>query len=356
VDAQPVEDDPAIRGRMRRLVLAPSWLGDCVMAIPALRALRRADPSGVLVVLAPPGAAPLLRMEGSATDVRVRRGRTAAASVSDGLSLRRWKLDEAWVLPNSFRSAAVAWLSGARRRFGYAGDGRRALLTEAPGRPPATSHQLRDYDRLLEAGGVAPDTDPPRIAPPEEARAAARRLLEAHRVAPESRPIFLAPGAAFGPTKRWSAERFAFLADALMDEGRSCVIAVGPSDLELGRLVARRARHRIPVLGSDLDAGQLAALFRLGGLLVGNDSGPAHVAAAVGTPTLIFFGPTDPGRTRPEGAPSVVLDRYVFCSPCFRKRCPYGHECMEEIDVDKAARAAREILARPPSRGRPQGQ
>jgi ADP-heptose:LPS heptosyltransferase len=97
-------------------------------------------------------------------------------------------------------------------------------------------------------------------------------------------------------------------------------------------------------VGEDLDPVELAALFARARLVVANDSGPAHLAAAVGTPVVAFFGPTDPGRTAPSGGRVRVLDRYVFCSPCFRETCPYGHECMEEITVEDALRACEELI------------
>ena len=332
---------------MKRLVVAPNWVGDCVMAIPVVRALKASDPAGRLTVIARASAAPVWRMTGLAEVIVAARGRGGGALLRDVGRARRARCDEIWVLPNSFRSALLARLAGAPRRLGYATDRRRFLLTDSPPKPDETRHQLRDYDRLLEAAGVAPDPDPPRlIVSPEAARKAAD-YLESYRMGEGARPIFLSPGAAFGDTKRWPAERFALLADELMDEGNKVALTIGPDEIELGRLIARRARHRIPVMGADLDTGELAALLAAGRLHVGNDSGPAHVAAAVGIPGVVFFGPTDPGRTAPQGAPVRVLDRYVFCSPCYLKTCPYRHECLEEITVEAALSAVRPLLARP---------
>ena len=335
---------------MKRLVIAPNWLGDCVMALPVLRALKRQDPSGFLAVLAGASAAPVLRMEGTADAVWESRGRGPAGLLADSRRARAERVEEVWVLPHSFRSALLAWLTRAPRRLGFAADGRTLLLTVAPQRPAPLAHQLRDYDRLLAAAGVEPDPAPPRLSPPAAVMERAMKYLDLQRLAEGPRPLYLVPGAAFGPSKRWPAERFALLADALMDEGHRAAIVVGPEEIELGRLVARRARHRIPVLGSDLGTAELAAVLSFGRLLIGNDSGPAHLAAACGVPALVFFGPTDPGRTTPTGAPVTVLDRYVFCSPCYRRTCPYHHECLEEITVDMAAAAARRLLADAPQR------
>ena len=314
------------------------------MAIPVVRALRRSDPGGDLRVLARASSAPIWRMTGQVDVLVAARGRGIGALLRDAGRARRARCDEIWVLPNSFRSALVARLAGAPRRFGYATDRRAALLTHAPGKPGETRHQLRDYDRLLDEAGIPPDTDPPRLTVSPDAARKAARELESYRIEEGDRPVFLSPGAAFGETKRWPAERFALLADALMDGGIKVALTVGPDELELGRLIARRARHRIPVMGADLDTAELAALLAAGRLHVGNDSGPAHLAAAVGTPSVVFFGPTDPGRTAPEGAAVEILDRYVFCSPCYLKVCPYRHECMEEISVEAALSAVKRLL------------
>jgi heptosyltransferase-2 len=247
------------------------------------------------------------------------------------------------LLPHSFRSALLAFAMGGKRRIGYATDGRARLLTDAVPPPVPTAHQMRDEDRLLAAEGIAPDEGPPRLTVPRSLSEEADRDLVSWQIAP--RPILLAPGAAFGPTKLWPAERFALLADALLDRGEKAALVIGPDEIELGRLIARRARHRIPVLGAELDTARLAALLSRGKLLIGNDSGPAHLAAAVGTPAVVFFGPTDPGRTAPRGAPVRVLDRYVFCSPCYLKTCPYQHECLEEITVEMALETAVGMLS-----------
>lgn len=329
---------------MKRLVIAPSWLGDAVMAIPFLRALKRSDPGGSIAVLARPSVAPVFPMTGVVDAVLRSRGRDLPGFARDVAAGRRSRPDELWVLPHSFRSALLARAIGGKKRFGYRGESRDVLLTDSAPRPPATVHQLRDEDALLALAGIAPDPDPPRLTVPPAHSAAAARERERHQIAGAPGPVLLAPGAAFGPTKLWPAERFALLADALLDRGHRAALVIGPAEVELGMLIARRARHRLPILAAELDTGQLAALLAEARLLVGNDSGPAHLAAAVGTPSVVFYGPTDPGRTAPSGAPSLPLDRYVFCSPCYRKKCPYQHECMEEITVEMALEAALTFL------------
>ena len=321
------------------LVVAPNWLGDAVMALPFVRALRRASPTSSLTVLARPGPAAVFRAEGSADGVWVTRG-----LVRDVRTLARGRVDEAWILPNSFRSALVPFLARVPIRIGYAADGRSPLLTHSVPRPHGTEHQLRDYDALLASRNIAPDTDPPLLPIPPNAEDRARRAFAAAGLPGGAPLVLLAPGAAFGPTKQWPAKRFAELADGLAERGVLSGVVVGPGEEGLGEAVSRQARHRPVVLGADLDPVELAALLRQARVVVSNDSGPMHLAAAVGTPVVAFFGPTDPGRTGPTGAPARVLDRYVFCSPCFLRQCPYGHECMQEITVEMALEAVSQHL------------
>jgi lipopolysaccharide heptosyltransferase II len=232
-----------------------------------------------------------------------------------------------------------------RRRIGYATDRRAWLLTDTLPPPSGIEHQVRDYDALLGLGRIAPDLEPPRLPISPAALARADRALAAVGWSPQTRPILLSPGSAKLMLKRWPPERFTALADALALQGRACGLVVGPEETALGAAVSAAARAPLPVLGADLDPSELAALLSRARLLVSNDSGPMHLAAAVGTPVVAFFGPTDPGRTAGVGAAVRVLDRYLFCSPCSLYVCPYGHECMDQIEVADAVRAVEGSLS-----------
>ncbi len=327
---------------MKRLVVGTNWIGDAVMSLPFLRALRAAHPGDALTVFAPPGPASIYQAAGTADEVLVRSG-----FLRDVAALASRRFDEVWLLPNSLRAALYARASGAPRRIGYATDGRAPLLTDAMPPPDGTEHQLRDYDALLSAHGIPPDPDPPRLPVPPEACLRAEKALSAAGLAGATdRLVLLSPGSAKDPTKRWRAGRFAALGDLLAQRRFTCAIVVGPRETALGVAVSGAAKAPLPVLGADLDPVGLAGVLARARLLVSNDSGPMHLAAAVGTPVVAFFGPTDPGRTAPTGSPARVLDRYVFCSPCFRSKCPYGHECMKEITVEMALAACEGILGK----------
>ena len=325
-----------------RLVVAPNWIGDAVLSLPVLRALSRAAPGERLVVLARPGPAAIYRAEGTASEVR-----TTSGLLRDSLAAQRERLLEAWILPNSYRSALVAFLAAIPRRIGYATDGRRHLLTHASDAPPRTGHQLHDYDRLLESRGIAPDAGPPRLPIRQEDVESAEGALSRAGLLTNGPLALLAPGAAFGWTKRWPPARFGKLAQALASRGFSCALAVGPGEEGLAEEVRADAPgSRLPVLGADLDPVGLAALVARAKIVIANDSGPMHLAAAVGTPVVALFGPTDPGRTGPTGVRHDVLDRYVFCSPCYLKECPYGHECMRGIEVADVVAAVERLVRR----------
>jgi len=325
---------------MKRLVIAPNWLGDAVMAIPFFRALKRAHPADSLGVLAPRGPAAVFRAEGSADTILIR-----SSLLADVAAIRRGGFDEAWLLPNSFRAGLLSFLGGVPERIGYATDRRRPLLTTALPPPTATGHQLRDYDALLRARRIEPDCDPPRLPISQAAQRSAADALDVAGVDPQAPLALLAPGAAFSWTKRWPPDRFGRLGAMLRDRHWASAIVVGPGEEALARRVSAAAQAFLPILGLDLGPIGLAALLARARVVVANDSGPMHLAAAVGTPVVAFFGPTDPGRTAPAGAPFRILDRYVFCSPCFLKECPYGHECMTEIEVEDALRAVEEVLS-----------
>ena len=327
-----------------RIVVAPNWLGDCVMALPVLRAIRTAHPEDLLAVLARPGAATIFRAEASAGLV-LERG----SLLADTRALRRGRFAEAWLLPNSFRSAVAPFLARIPERIGYATDRRGGLLTRPLEDLPRLGHQLRDYDDLLRSRGIEPDFGTPRLPVPPAAAERARAELARAGIPSEKPLALLCLGAAFGWTKRWPAESFGLLSGRLAERGFVPAAVIGPGEEALAAKASEASGKRLPCLGGDLDPIGLAALLARARVAVANDSGPAHLAAAVGPRVVVLFGPTDPGRTAPSGAPVEVVDRFVFCSPCFRKECPYGHECMRDITVEMVLAAIKKVSGDTPT-------
>lgn len=321
----------------RTVVYAPNWVGDTVMALPVLDALAA---SGRIVdVLAPKHILPLLELAPS-VEHTLARGEDA-----DTLeALRAGSYDEAVLLPNSFRSAWLARKAGIPERWGYGGGFRRPLLQPAVARRPPTGHQVGDYAELLAAMAVPPPTDwQPRLPPTASQQQRGRELLTRADLKQDGGPIVgLFPGAEFGASKQWPRERFEQTARELRRRRGDVQIAIlaGPKEVWLAVRLHEETGKIHPVIGPDLDLADLAAVLTQHQALVTNDSGPMHLAAALGIPCIALFGPTDPERTAPSGPGHEVLYSARWCSPCFRRRCPLGHHrCMTDLEVGSVVEA-----------------
>jgi lipopolysaccharide heptosyltransferase II len=339
-------DAPLALAAIRRvLVRAPNWLGDTVMAIPTLRALRQALPDAEVWCLGP-WAPTILEAEPGLTR-RLDYPRTWGARRALARELRRAGVDLAVLLPNSFESAFHAWLAGARWRVGYAGDGRRPLLTHALAAPGGRTHQVAVYFDLLRVLPVAGPPPPPTLHVSPARRAEARRLLGAIGLGEGKGAVGIQLGAAFGPSKLWPPDRVAALAAALEGAGTPVVFLGSPTAAPLLERVARELPGPVRTLVGRDHPALLPALLAELGLLVSPDSGPAHVAAAVGIPVVALFGPTDPRLTAPMGEGHVAVWRRPPCAPCFLPRCPVDHRCLRDLGVADVQAAVRARLGRP---------
>ncbi len=326
------------------VVRTPNWLGDTVMALPGLHALRSAEPRARIVVvgrwaclLAGQGVADLALDYPAGHGPRRRLARRLAQDPPD-LAL---------LLPNSFESALAAWRWRARRRIGFAGDARSLLLTDAVAPPSPRLHQVDEYRLLVSAitgdrGGEEPIW---RLPPSGRAASEAESLLTGAGLAAGSRLVGLHLGAAAGPAKRWAAERWAALSDALRERGLVAVLLGAASDAAAAGAVTAAARARpASLVGADRPALLPALLSRLS-CIVSGDTGVAHLAAALGVPTVTLFGPTNPLLTAPRSARARVVSVGAPCAPCFREECPIDHPCMGGITAEMVAQQVREALA-----------
>jgi len=326
----------------RTIVYAPNWVGDTVMAMPVLDALTA---SGRQVdVLCKPHILPLV-------DLLPGVHRTLARGDDAGTlgALREGSYDEAILLPNSFRSAWLTWRAGIPRRWGYRSGFRSALLEPAIDRPGTEHHQIEDYSGLLQAMEVAqPEDWIPRIAIRDDVRSRGRQLLERAGVDPDAGPIVgLFPGAEFGASKQWPRESFEEAARGIRRRQPTAQLTIlaGPKEVWLAVRLHEETGKIHPVIGTDLDLADLAAVLAHHRVLLTNDSGPMHLAAALGVRCAALFGPTDPDRTAPAGDAHEVLYVDRWCSPCFRRRCPLMHHgCMTELEVDDAVAAVERQL------------
>jgi heptosyltransferase-2 len=299
------------------LVRAPNWLGDAVMCLPALEAARHAAPQAQVTLALP---AHLAELFAAAEDVDAvlpiaRRGAGPRSVLALAGAYREGKYDSALLLPNSFGSALAVWLARIARRAGYARAGRGWMLTdpvEADGRRRAL-HQVEYYFELVGALGAPADgfdrARRLRLAAPEAARARVRGVLVAERVRPEAPLVVLAP-CAVGAGKEWPAERFGRLAALLWSRGAEVALVGAPAERPKTAAAAgpaRAAGASVLDLAGRNSVAEMAALFELAAGFVGNDSGPLHLAGALGLPALGVFVSTDPARYRPLGPRTAVL-------------------------------------------------
>jgi heptosyltransferase II len=344
------------------LVRANNWVGDAVMAIPALQAIRSRWPDAEILVLARPWVADLYNGQGYVNGVIVYdrdgqhrgfRGRERLAA-----ELRREKCDVAVLFQNAFEAAWLAWRARIPERIGYARDGRSLLLTRAirvPRKGEIPAHESYYYLHLLRRAGWLADWPAVgrislRILP--EARRAAEQTLARAGSRPGTTRIALAPGAAYGSAKCWLPDRYAALADSLISDFGADVILFGaPQEREMAERIVRAMRQRALNLAGATHIGDLPALLASCGLFVGNDSGAMHVAGAVGLPVVGIFGPTDPEGTAPVTPRFTLVREPVSCSPCFLRHCPIDHRCMTGVSVERVVAAAQEWLRNPANPG-----
>jgi len=320
------------------VVRVPNWLGDVVLSLAALRDVRAAFPRARLSVLARPSVAGFYGALPEVDETLESRGVRADAR------LLRGRCDAVVLLTNSFGSALSAWLARVPERWGWATDGRGGLLTRAAPPPERLrgQNQLYYYRAMLSAVGLA-TSDPPRsaLACPPEWSARGAELLGG-----PGPWIGLAPGAQFGSAKRWLPERFAAAAQGLAgEEGAGVAVLGGAGE----RALAARIAPLLDAPGVDLcgrtTLPELVGVLARLRLLISNDSGPMHVAAALGTPVVGVFGPTDWRETAPVGASHRLVREPVHCSPCLLRECPIDHRCMTRLTAERVADESRALLA-----------
>jgi lipopolysaccharide heptosyltransferase II len=336
---------------MKILVRAPNWVGDAVMAIPALEVIRRTRARDEICVLARPVVADLFSGQPFANRILTYdyRGGHAGWLGREKLvtELRKEKFDVAVLLQNAFEAAWLAWRASIPERIGYARDGRGPLLTKAvrvPREGEIPKHESHYYLELLRRAGWIETSQlisPIRLMVTDTARAAAESALRGAGVRENPWRCAIAPGASYGAAKCWPPERFAQLADRLISESGADVIFFGtPGEKEIAALIRSNMKSRAISLVGETSMRELAALFACCSAFIGNDSGAMHVAAAAGLPVVGIFGSTDPEGTPPVTEHFTLIREAVSCSPCFLRRCPVDHRCMTRISVDSVFAAA----------------
>jgi heptosyltransferase-2 len=329
----------------RVIIFAPNWLGDAVMALPAIADVRRGSPRAAIAIAARQSVAPLFGMVPDIDEV---------ITLVDGVERGVWRdrfFDTAILLPNSFRAAVIARRAGIPERWGYRTGWRGLLLTRAVDRAPAGIHQVDYYQHLVRALGFPTGPSEPRLDVSPEVRTAAARTLEQAGWDGRAPLVVLAPGAAYGGSRRWEPESFAALARELAGDGVRPVLIGSAMDTPTGCAIESALGDSTAFVNlvGRTDLATLAGILANASALVANDSGAMHLGAAIGTPVTALFGPTDERVTGPRAALSsrsqpIVLTHPVWCSPCRLRECPIGHACMRGIALNAVASAVRRML------------
>jgi heptosyltransferase-2 len=332
----------------RLVVVSPNWLGDAVMALPAIADVRRHYPSAHLAVAARGSVAPLFGMVQGVDEVIALPGRGGMRALTswqhDAAALAGGRFDTALLLPNSFAAGLIASRSGIAERWGFATDWRARYLTRAVPKPAVPLHQGSYYQTLTTALGVPPGPLHARVWPDTDW---ARNVLREIGLDLDEPFAVFAPGAAYGRAKQWLPERFAHLAHLLIERRNWSVVMVGAN---ADREVCREIEARLPQTGTKInrlvdfsgksDLATLAGILAVAQAVVSNDSGAMHLAGAVGTHVVALFGPTNETRTSPlpagaETPAPTILSHEVFCRPCMLRECPIDHRCMRGISAER---------------------
>jgi heptosyltransferase-2 len=330
----------------RALVVAPAWIGDTILAQPLFRRLHERTPGLQLDALAPRWVAPVLeRMPeiGLVIDSPFGHGQLALRArhrLAREIAARGYR--QAYVLPNSLKSALVPFFAGIPERIGFTGESRYGLINRRHTLDKAALPQMAErFAQLAEAPG-APLPRPlaaPRLASTLEQQAATRAALG---LAQPARLAVFCPGAEYGPAKRWPTRHFATLAEELAVLGHTVWLLGSPKDRPVGEEIVERCAPGMPLrnLCGDTTLAQAIDLIAAADVVVCNDSGLMHVGAALERPLVAVYGSSSPGFTPPLSARAQVLSLALACSPCFKRECPLGHlDCLNRLEPQRVLAA-----------------
>lgn len=330
---------------MRILIVAPSWIGDTILAQPLLALLKRNHPAARIDVLAPDWSAPLLARMDEVDAVIANPFRHGefnfGARRALGRRLASADYAECYVLPNSWKSALAPFFAGIPRRIGYQGESRYLLLNRRH-RPDAARHpQL--VQRYAALAGPLPDSLPmPHLTSTTQQQEAARRVLD---LPLDAAPIVFCPGAEYGPAKRWPAQHYAALAQLVASPRRPVWLIGSEKDAATGDAIAATAGGAAINLCGRSTLEQAIDLIASASCVVSNDSGLMHVAAALDRPLIALYGSSSAAYTPPLSQEARIISRKLPCSPCFKRECPLGHfDCLNGIDPQQVATAINQAL------------
>src|SRR6267378_2505161 len=341
---------------MKLLIRATNWVGDAIMALPALQAVRKRFPQAEIAILAPPYVADIYRGQGVADELIVydRNGQHKGIGGKEKLAtaIKAKKFDTALLLQNAFDAAWIAWRAGIPARIGYNRDGRGVLLTKAirvPRLGEIPAHEKYYYLELLRRAGwidSLPEVREISLKVSEEQAREADETLRSFGARPGRAWIAVGAGASYGSAKCWPPERFAKALNQLRKERDAEVILFGtPAEGAVSAAIQGGLEAKAIDLTGKTQIAELPALLSRCTAFLGNDSGAMHVAAAVGLPVVAVFGPTDPFGTAPVTPRCTIVQEKSYCSPCFLRRCPTDHRCMTAIGPERVSAGVLRALA-----------
>lgn len=329
------------------VVRVPNWIGDAVMCLPALMDLRDHFSHAKITVLAKPAIGDLLNGHPAVDEIMV-----IPQECKGGLGLvklirrvKKRQFTQAVLFQNAFEAAILSWAAGIPSRIGYATDGRSCLLSESIPPPPPTLHQTLYYQHLVTriTRSTGKKRTPQLFLAPEVTQACVRKFPD---VFSSSNRIMIGinPGSVYGSAKRWMPERFAEVGDRLVEEVgptlARCVVIGGKGEEVLGQYIARRMQYPPIVLSGKTSIQELMGVLARCVVLVTNDTGPMHVAQALGVPVAAIFGSTDSSSSGPLGESQGMVKASVRCAPCFLRACPIDHRCMTQVSIEQVTKVA----------------
>ena len=324
----------------RILVVAPSWVGDALLSQPLLTLLKQRDPLASIDVLGPGWALPIFRRMpevGEVIESPFAHGELALGKrLTIGRQLRAANYDRAYVLPNTLKSALVPLIARIPERIGFVGEARNWLLTDARKLDErALPLMVQRFAHLAMPRGTTLNADLPK--PRLQIQSAERdRLVAQLGLAPPSSLICFCPGAEYGPAKRWPPQYFGELASALAAEGNAVWIIGSSRERDIGEAIRATSAGAALNLCGRTSLDQAVVLLSGANMVVTNDSGLMHVAAALDRPMVALYGSSSPAFTPPLSARARIVKFDVPCSPCFERTCPLGHfDCMMKLKPDR---------------------
>lgn len=330
------------------VIRAPNWIGDSILALPAMANLKQNFPESELWVAANEWVGDLFRMANYFEGIIPLPGQNNLKNLNfSARELRKSTFDLGILLTNSFGSALLFYLARIPQRWGYKRDSRGFLLTRGvPVQNRANlSHQVHYYLDLISCLGLKNYTTELNLSLDQRELARGKKWLESLNIDTKKPLVIINPGAFYGPAKRWPASKYSELASILQEKNNAQILIIGSeTEIPLAERIATDMHEKPFILAGQTSLSELAAVINFSSVFISNDSGPMHLANALKIPIVALFGPTDPQRTGPYQNPYILFHKGAPCWPCSYRECPFDHRCMMSITPQEVFEACQEFL------------